>query len=297
MQSRWALSALLLSVWCCLFLPVAAAAGQPARFVVQNEPHLQHALALTRAALAAAGMEADYVDAPKGNERRNLFMISQGFTHMDMMPATPARLRMVAEGQLRMIPVPLDRGLLGYRINILLSSKRDMLANVRTTADLARFTIGQNEGWMDVDIYRAAGIPTREVKQWGNGEFAAQMEAGFLDLFPLGLEETLSYFMPHFEQHAPQLTTDPYILVRYPWFRFVWVSPKADADALYEALQRGFDRIVENGNFMKVWRQYRKPPPERFFDQRVIIDIGNPFYGHELVPQRYRHLLFHRVPQ
>ena len=93
-------------------------------------------------------MEAKFVDAPIGNERRNMFMVSSGQTHLDMMPATPARLRLVKEGRLRMIPVSLDRGLLGYRLNILLESQREKLAGVRTPKDLRLFVMGQNEGWM-----------------------------------------------------------------------------------------------------------------------------------------------------
>lgn len=270
---------------------LAAQAGGAATFVVQNEPHLAHAQALVRAALDAAGMQAAFVDAPQGNERRNLFQISHGQTHIDMMPATPARLRLVRQGQLRMIPVPLDRGLLGWRINLLLEAQRDKLAKVRTAADLKHFSMGQNVGWMDVEIYRAAGIPTKEVKRWSNGEFAEQMEAGFLDLFPLGLEETLNYFLPHFRKHYPQLTMDPHILVRYPWFRFVWVAPGPETDALYAALQTGFDKIVADGSFLRIWAQHRQLPDARIYRERTVIDIPNPFYDQTLVPQRYRHLL------
>ena len=260
--------------------------------MVQNEPHLLHARALVRAALDAAGMQATFVDAPQGNERRNLYQISHGQTHIDMMPATPTRLRLVEQGKLRMVPIPLDRGLLGWRISLLLSAQRDKLAQVHSISDLAHFSMGQNVGWMDVEIYRTAGIPTKEIKHWSNGEFAEQMEAGFLDLFPLGLEETLNYFLPHFQQHYPQLTVDPYILVRYPWFRFVWVAPGPETDALYQALQTGFDRIVANSQFLRVWSKHRHPPEARFFRERTIIDIANPFYDHSLVPPRYRHLLF-----
>lgn len=281
---------------CGAFILLHATAGA-AGFVVQNEGHLQHARALVRAAMEAGGMQADFVDAPAGNEKRNVHMISSGHTHVDMMPATPARLKLVKEGKLRMIPVPLDRGLLGYRINLLLESQEHTLANVKTAADLRAYSMGQNVGWMDVEIYRAAGIPTKEIKNWANGEFAVQMEAGFVDLFPLGLEETLTYFLPHFRKKYPQLTTDPYILVRYPWFRFAWVSPKPEADALYEALQKGFDVLIQNGSFLKIWAQYRKPPPDSAFLQRTIIDIDNPFYGYDLVPARYRHLLYRQVSQ
>ena len=280
--------------WAAMLALVTLLSAGPANaktFVIQNEPHLQHARALVEAALDAADMKADFIDAPIGNERRNTFMIAEGLTHIDMMPATPKRLELVKAGKLRMIPIPLDQGLLGYRVNLLLDSQKDKLAGVRTASDLGAFTIGQNVGWMDVDIYRAAGIPTKEIKSWADGEFALQMEAGFIDLFPLGLEETADYFLPHFRKAYPQLTMDTHILIHYPWFRFVWVAPTADADELYAALARGFDKLVESGRFQIIWNQYRKPPAPELFTGRVIIDLNNPFYGYTLVPPRYSHLL------
>ncbi len=281
---------------CCWGTALCALAwafpASAAVFVAQNEPHLAHARALVDAALREAGMDVEFKDAPVGNERRNLFMISSGQTHLDMMPATPARLRLVEEGRLRMIPIPLDRGILSYRINILPESQREKLARVRTPEDMRSFVMGQNEGWMDVEIYRAAGIPVKEIRNWSDGQFAEQMEAGYIDLFPLGLEETLTYFLPHFRKRYPRLTTDRHILVRYPWFRFVWISSRRDADALYDALRRGFDAIAAEGAFMDVWRRYRREPEAGIFAARRIIDIPNPFYGDDLVPERYRHLLF-----
>lgn len=270
--------------------------SQVPTFVVQNEPHLGHAHALIKAALAAANFEAQFVDAPLGNERRNVHQVSSGKTHMDMMPATPLRLQLVREGKLRMIVVPLDRGILGYRVNILLENRKDMLANVRSSADLANFVMGQNEGWMDAEIYRAAGISTKEVRNWSDGQFAHQMGMGFIDLFPLGLEETFSYFLPHFRKHYPQLTVDAHILVRYPWFRFVWITPTPEGDALYAALVRGFDSIVKDGTFLKVWKQHRAVPDAALFAARQIIEIANPYYGDDVVPEKYRHLLYRYQP-
>lgn len=261
-------------------------------YIVQNEPHLTHARVLVRAALDAVDFQADFQDAPTGNERRNVHQISSGATHVDMMPVTPRRLELVRQGKLRMIPIPLDRGILSYRLNILLEKQKDILANVYEPKDLHAFIMGQNEGWMDVEIYRAAGIPTKEIRNWADGEFAKQMEAGYISLFPLGLEETLTFFLPHFRKTYPQLTVDEHILIHYPWFRFVWVSPLADADELYDALVRGFNIIVQDGTFMTLWNRHRSEPDAKLFISRRIININNPFYGVDLVPLQFRHLIF-----
>lgn len=72
---------------------------------------------------------------------------------------------------------------------------------------------------------------------------------------------------------------------------FIWISPNAKTDALYDALQRGFDIIAANGVFKKTWRQHRAEPDAQQFSRRII-QINNPFYGKDLVPPRYQHLLF-----
>lgn len=283
---------------CCIAVGAACATSlarsrtaEVSRIVVHNEPHLQHSLALLRAALKAGGMPVELDNAPQGNYRRSLYQIEHGHTHVDMATISQRRLQLFKAGKLRMVPIPLDRGLLGWRVNLLLRRDQDKLAGIRSAAQLRALTLGQNLGWPDIQIYRHAGIPVKEIKKWSLGEFTEQMEAGFIDLFPLGLEEALNYFLPLFQQRYPQLTADPHLLVHYPWFRFVWVYGGAETEALHAALVRGFDAIVASGEFMHIWDTHRSPPPLSAYANRTIIRMENPFFGDALLPARYRHLL------
>src|SRR5690606_4253977 len=113
---------------------------------------------------------------------------------------------------------------------------------------------------------------------WRNGEFVAQMKAGAIDLFPMGLEESLSYFLPYFRQRHQQLTLDSALLLRYPWYRFVWVSPHPGADELYQALQEGFDIICGDGTFEAVWNQTRRLPSAEAWQGRTVITLENTLY-------------------
>jgi hypothetical protein len=262
-------------------------------YTVQTEPSLSHCIALLHAALKAGGLPADLVDAPHATEQRNLHEITAGRTHINLLPASPTRLKRVQEGRLRMIPVPLERGLLGWRTPFVLQSHEARLSSIRTLDDLRTLTIGQGSSWWDVEIYRTAGITTREVQGWRNGEFAEQMQTGVIDLFPMGLEESLNYFLPHFRQRYPQLALDQFLMLKYPWYRFVWVSPHPSADTLYLALQKGFDIICENGEFESIWNRMRQTPPADTWQKRTVISLDNPFYSPDIVPQRYQHLLLH----
>ncbi|MEF3697979.1 amino acid ABC transporter substrate-binding protein [Desulfolutivibrio sp.] len=291
---------LIFAVIICIssLFPPEIAVGKRYSIVVQADPHLDFARELCRTALEKAGIEAEFIPAPLCNERRQLDMLRRGLVQLDMMPVTPKRLHAARNGEILMIPVPLDRGMLGWRLNLLLHSQRDMLADVRSVEDLAKFTMGQGEGWMDVDLYEAVGIRTKQVRRWRDAEFVQQMKAGYFQLFPLGLEEALDYFLPHFQTIEPDIVADPYILVKYPWFRFPAVSAVAeDARALYEALQHGFDIMAQDGSFLEVFSHYKKLPPKSAFSERTVIEIPNPYYAYDLVSEKYRHLLYDPLRQ
>lgn len=151
--------------------------------------------------------------------------------------------------------------------------------------------VGQGTGWWDIEIYRAAGITTREVQAWRNGEFVEQLKTGAIDLFPMGMEEIMSHFLNYFRRYYANLALDRTLLLRYPWYRFVWVSPHPSADELFEALNKGFDLICNNGAFEAIWGQTRRLPPTHFWQGRTVIELENPFYSPDIVPQRYQHLL------
>ncbi|MFT0850407.1 amino acid ABC transporter substrate-binding protein [Achromobacter sp. F4_2707] len=271
-------------------LPRSYAASAPV-FSVQTESSLAHGMALLHAALRAAGFPANLANAPHASEARNLHEITVGRIHINMLPASPERLALVEAGRLRMIPVPLERGLLGWRTSFVPQGRQEQFAHIRNLEDLRTLTVGQGVGWKDLEIYRAAGIATRELQAWRNGEFVAQMMNGVIDLFPMGLEESLSYFLPYFRERHLQLMLDKTLLLHYPWHRFVWVSPHSDADELYHALQEGFDIICNNGTFEATWNQTRRAPPADSWQGRTVIRLENPFYSPDIVPQRYQHLL------
>lgn len=252
---------------------------------------LRHTSVLIDAALQAAGFAATFSTAPDATEARNLHEMQRGRIHLSLLPTSPNRLELLRRGRLRVIPIPLERGLLGWRACFVLRKHADLLAGVRTLQDLRHFTIGQGGGWLDVQMYRSAGLTTREVPDWRDGHFCRQMEAGLIDLFPMGLDEAQHYFLAHFQKRYPQLVLDRHLLLHYPWYRVIWVSPHPQADALYEALNTGFDRIVHERAFLDLWERLRPPPAPDAWRQRTVLSLKNPWFGANLIPPKYQHLL------
>src|SRR5690606_13835912 len=158
-------------------LPKAHAA-RPRVVSVQTEPSLAHGRALIDAAFRAAGFAATLVEAPVTTEPHNLHEMVAGRIQVTLMPPTLPRLSMVHAGRMRLIGVPLERGLLGWRTPFLLHDRQDITTDVKSLADLHSLIIGQGAGWGDAEIYRRAGLITREIQAWRNGEFADQMRTG-----------------------------------------------------------------------------------------------------------------------
>lgn len=248
-------------------------------------------MVLLQAALQASGFAADLIQAPRASEQRNLHETMAGRIHITLLPPTTTRLAMVKEGRLRMIAVPLERGLLGWRTSFILRDQQDKTAQISSLSDLRTLVIGQGSGWVDAKIYREAGLVLREVQAWRDGEFADQMRAGVIDLFPMGLDESYSYYLPHFLERQHDITLDKHLLLRYPWYRLIWVTAHPDADALYRALKNGLDIICNDGQFESIWNQYRQVPPPSTWQGRTVITLKNPFYDRDIVPERYQHLL------
>lgn len=278
-----------LGMLCSMGLPVSA--GQLPRYVVQGGFALGYTWQLLQYALRAAGFSATFEDMAVTSEARNLHETQKGNLHMSMLPASPARLELVRQGRLRMLPIPLERGLLGWRACFVLQQHEQMLAQVRQLQDLRRFTIGQGINWLDVAVLRAAGLSTREVPHWGDGQFCQQLQARQIDLFVMGLDESLNYYLPHFRKRYPQLLLDQHLLLYYPWYRVLWISAHPSADALYEALSAGFDQVVHEPEFLQLWNRLRPPLPPSVWNQRTIVPLQNPWFDSSLIPSKYQHLL------
>lgn len=270
--------------------PVIHAAHPPV-YKLQTEASLSYANYLLEAAMQAAGFRAVLEKAPQASELRSLHEAQSGRIHVALLPPTPERLALYAAGKIRMIPIPIERGLLGWRIGFIHKDHQHKTERIKSLEDLQALTFGQGVDWLDTKIYRQSNITTREIQAWRNGEFINQIRTGIIDVFPMGIDESINYYLPRFQQAHPEITLDQHLLIRYPWFRFVWVTADSSGDELYEALQTGFDVIAQNGEFESLWLKHRQPSKTSHRQDRVEIELNNPFYDQLLVPQHYQHLL------
>lgn len=168
------------------------------------------------------------------------------------------------------IRIPLRKGILGYRILLVHKDKQAMLKNVRTLADLKKFSVGQGVGWDDVKLYEANGISVVEAKY---SNLFRMLNYQRFDLFPRGINEVFTEFEKESAQN-PELVIDENLLIHYPWPYYFFVSK--NNQALHKRLEAGLKKMLKDGSFDAIFWKYNGKAIEAVnFKNRRIIEIQN----------------------
>ncbi len=168
------------------------------------------------------------------------------------------------------IPVPLDRGIVGYRVFFVPDEKKQQIADIMTMDELKKLKVVQGRGWFDVDILEAAGF---DVDVLANYESLFQyIAAGRADLFPRGANELLSEYESY--KSIEGLAYDEALVLYYPLPRFFFVS-KFNTEAR-NRITLGLEKAWEDGSFKALWEsKYRKNIDFLKLRDRRIFTIEN----------------------
>lgn len=278
-----------------VFAPLHVQAA-PYQFTVHSGEHLEFARELCRAALAAAGMDASFSYFPPAQNKRLYAELASGNLAIAFVPPDEGTDALEKQGLISALRVPLERGLLGYRICLVRAEDSDLLENVRKTEDLTKIRLGQGIGWGDIAVYRDAGINVVEAPFNSVSDPVKALASGHFDALPLGVNEYL-LFLQAYNKEASGITADRHIVISYPWFRYVWVSTAAkDSKRLLEALDKGFGIIAANGEFVAIYEKYKGADPRRQLVGRRTIHLQSPYSTDDDIDPRFRHLII-RTPR
>jgi hypothetical protein len=159
------------------------------------------------------------------------------------------------EATLRPVPLPLDRGLLGYRVFLILAEQQPRLDAVRSLDDLKRFSIGQSTPWTDVKILQANGFNLVLANDY-EGLFK-MLQARRFELFSRGVNEVRSEWLSH-RDSIPDLVIERGIVLHYPMPRYFFVPRTAQGERMALRLQDGLQRLVRSGEFERRYQAYKR---------------------------------------
>lgn len=190
------------------------------------------------------------------------------------------------ETLLRPIPIPLLRGLYGYRVLVIRPETAPLFAKVNSIEQLATFSAGMNPHWPDAEIFDDNKLPFVE------GTFATNLyrmlAAGRFDYFPRGILE-ITEEQPLIDNN--HLEVEQQLLIYYPSLLYFFVNK--DNQELAFRLESGLDILLKNGEFDRLF--YHHPTVVAALDRlanRKIITLKNhqfPQGAAEFPPQYFRH--------
>lgn len=183
------------------------------------------------------------------------------------------------ETQFLPIRLPVDRGLLGYRLLLIRQADRTRFSQVKTVADLRPLRAGVGQGWADIAILQDAGIGVVEGSNYA-GLFA-MLAAGRFDFFSRSADEALREID---ERHAsyPQMEIEATLLLHYPLPRYFFLRRDAEGALLAQRIETGMEMMIRDGSLNALFQRYKGDIiTSAALRQRRVIKLANP----RLTPQ------------
>ncbi|HEU4843370.1 MAG TPA: hypothetical protein VFT05_03815 [Burkholderiaceae bacterium] len=178
------------------------------------------------------------------------------------------------ERQFLPVRIPVDRGLLGYRVFLVRQDDLPRFAAIRTLDDLRRLRAGLGKDWADVPVLRAAGLPTEEGSAY-EGLFS-MLEAGRFDYFSRGADEALREYDERRASH-PRLAIEPTVLLHYPLPRYFFLRRDAEGKRLAARIEAGLETMVRDGSLATLFQHYKGATIARAnLRRRHVLTIPNP---------------------
>ncbi|MFC0169214.1 hypothetical protein ACFFKC_14105 [Pseudoduganella danionis] len=186
-----------------------------------------------------------------------------------------------SELEQRYLPIrlPVDRGLLGYRLLLIRADDQARFAKVRTLDDLRHLRAGLGKGWADVNIFEAAGV---EVVEGSNYEgLFGMLEAQRFDFYSRSADEALREFDERRTSH-PGLAIESTLLLQYPLPRYFFVRRDAAGEKLARRIADGMEIMLKDGSLNALFQQHKgRLIKKTALFKRRLIKLPNP----DLSPQ------------
>lgn len=175
------------------------------------------------------------------------------------------------------IPFPVDGGLLGFRVCVVLPESLPKFAGIKNLDDLraSQIWIGQGSHWPDTPVLEANGIPVVTHSRYEI--LFGMLRNKRFDCFARGVSEVL--YDLEMEQD-PNLVIEPNLLIAYPMPSYLFVGPHDQETA--HRLQLGIERAIYDGSFSDFLRAYyARAVRDLNLDTRTVIALENPFLSEE----------------
>lgn len=170
--------------------------------------------------------------------------------------------------------IPIDKGLLGYRVFLIRREDQPHFTSATTLDDLRNYSIGQGSGWKDIEILRANGL-----KVMAGGDYAglfAMLANQRFDLFSRAAEEVTDEYLLQKKQF-PNLMIEQNLLLYYPIARYFWFARSDEGRRQAQRIREGMTMMIDDGTMDRLFTAaHEKLFQELHLATRKLIVLKNP---------------------
>jgi len=181
------------------------------------------------------------------------------------------------EAQLLPIRIPIDKGLMGWRIAFINPEMAERMKAIKSIQDLSTLKAGQGYFWPDTQILRHNKLP---VITGTAGALPLMLSERRFDYFPRSIIEIWNEQSKHPEIKRE---VDTSMVLHYPTALYFFVAPTQKQ--LAEDIRRGLELSIANGSFEQLFTQYCRPfIVKADLKNRRIFELENPLIQQTSLP-------------
>lgn len=212
----------------------------------QYEREILDAALKATVATGPYSIEESRTEYPLAEDEASVFR-SKGF---DIF-GTVAGNQKLANEQKILIPLPLMKGILGYRILIVRKADAQKFAAIKSADELKKLRMGIPATWADAGLFRHNGYPV--VEKGSFDDLFQRLENNEFDYVTFGANEVTGVFTERATKSG-KLIIEPSLLVYYPFPLVFYVNPQQPA--LADRVTEGVKTIRTNGELDKIFNRY-----------------------------------------
>lgn len=192
--------------------------------------------------------------------------------HGDYIDVDWAGTAIDREKELGTIYIPLNRGLLGYRIPVIRAEDTTLFSQIKTVEQLKKVPCIQGTHWPDSDIMEAAGLHVKRTPQFGS--MYPMLLNRRVKWFPRGINEVYA----EVESVKGNLVAYDKLIVAYTFPMYFFV--KKERTELIKRIDTGLRLALADGSFdthMKSHKAFARVFPLDRLKNSTIIYLENPY--------------------
>lgn len=231
------------------------------------------ALAATESRFGKWNLQEDKTEYPAAADEASVFR-TKGF---DIFGTVAGNVKL-AEEQKILVPRPIMKGLLGYRILIIRAADKAKFAAIKTPAQLQALRMGIPATWADAELFRQNGYKVEEKGSFD--DLFTRLENNEFDYVTFGANEVTGVFAERAAKSG-KLVIDASLLVFYPFPLVYYVNPANKT--LAERVDSGLQIIAANGELDTIFKRYFAADLQQVnLPVRRVITLKNPVLPAEM---------------